>query len=145
MFAALFTLLTLPALAVGSAAPPLTLSDSQGHVSRFKPAAKGVTLLNFWATWCPPCREELPRLDAAQRSGKLKVVAVNVGESPAGVLNFWKENQLGGLPLAFAHTADLRGWPLPGLPTSVLLDAGGKVRALKFGPLTAAELEKWRK
>lgn len=145
MFAAFITVLMLPALTVGGAAPLLKISEQQGHVRFFKPAAKGLTLLNFWATWCPPCREELPRLLAAQRPGKLKVVAVNVGQTPAGVLKFWKENKLGGLALAFARTEDLRGWPLPGLPTSVLLDAGGKVRALKFGPVTAAELEAWGK
>ena len=143
MFAALLTVMTLPALAVDTAAPPLKTSDSRGNVRIFKPAAMGLTLINFWATWCPPCREELPRLLAAQHSGKLKVVAVNVGESPPGVLKFWKANQLGGLPLVFARTGDLRGWPLPGLPTSVLLDQSGKVRALKFGAVTAAELAKW--
>ena len=142
---AMFGLLTLLALAVGQVAPPLNIHSAQGAVSRLKPAARGLTLLNFWATWCPPCREELPRLQAGQRPGRLRVVAINVGQSAPGVLNFWKENQLGHLPLVFARSAELQGWPLPGLPTSVLLDPDGTVRALKFGPVTAEELAAWAK
>lgn len=137
--------LTLTALALGQVAPPLKVRDQRGAAHVLELAHQGLTLLNFWATWCAPCREELPRLLAAQRPSTLRVVAVNVGQSPAGVLNFWKDNQLGALPLVFAQTGDLKGWPLPGLPTSVLLDAGGKVRALKFGPLSEAELEHWAK
>ena len=141
----MLSLLTVLALAVGHVAPPLRVSDAKGRVFAVKPAAEGLTLLNFWATWCSPCREELPRLLTAQRPGKLKVVAVNVGQSPGGVLRFWQTNSLEKLPLVFARTGDLRAWPLPGLPTSVLMDASGRVRALKFGPVSAADLAGWGK
>ncbi|WP_420597370.1 TlpA family protein disulfide reductase [Deinococcus sp.] len=132
-------------LAVGQVVPPLNIHDAAGQASAFKPAARGLTLLNFWATWCPPCREELPRLLAAQHPGKLKVVAVNVGQSPDGVLKFWHQQKLEKLPLAFARSGDLNAWPLPGLPTSVLLDASGRVRAVRFGPVSEAELAGWGK
>ncbi|WP_293913531.1 TlpA disulfide reductase family protein [Deinococcus sp.] len=142
MFNAL-SLLTLSALAVGQTAPSLTVTDRLGQVHPLRPAPRGLTLLNFWATWCPPCVGELPRLMAAQRPDKLRVVALNVDQTPASALKFWKENALGALPLVFVGSGDLSGWPLPGLPTSVLLDASGRVRALKFGPVSAGELAGW--
>jgi cytochrome c biogenesis protein CcmG, thiol:disulfide interchange protein DsbE len=140
----LLSLLSLNALAVGQLAPPLTVTDRLDHRHPLRLAPTGRTLVNFWATWCPPCREELPRLAAAARPGRLKVVAVNVSQAPGSALRFWKEHALGALPLVFVGSSDLNGWPLPGLPTSVLLDASGKIRALKFGPLSAEELNEWR-
>ena len=139
----MLSLLSLSALAVGQVAPSLTVKDRLGSVHVLRPAARGLTLLNFWATWCPPCREELPRLAAAGRPGRLRVVAVNVGQAPASALSFWKDNALGALPLVFVGSGDLSGWPLPGLPTSVLLGVSGRVRAVKFGPISDAELAAW--
>jgi len=108
----------------------VVVSSAPGHTLTFKHAARGLTLLSFWATWYLPCHEELLRL-TAQRTSKPRVRA------------FWKANRLSSPPLAFARSRDLSAWPLPGLLTSVLLDAVGSVQALRFGPLTAQELENW--
>ncbi|RMH54193.1 MAG: TlpA family protein disulfide reductase, partial [Deinococcus-Thermus bacterium] len=96
-------------------------------------------LLNFWATWCPPCRAEMPLLAEYQEKG-YPIVLLNVGESTSAVQAFMGHNGLsvrvfldpGGLQRAFG---------VSGLPTTLLLDAEGKVEARHLGPVNRAQLE----
>ncbi len=92
-----------------------------------------VVLINFWATWCPPCRREMPSLQRLwqQHGGKtdLQIVAVNVGEDADTVHGF-----MGSLDVSptFSIVFDkdsavLRNWPIKGLPTTFLLDRKGRI------------------
>jgi thiol-disulfide isomerase/thioredoxin len=106
-------------------------------------------LLNFWATWCPPCIRELPELNRFQRDHRAAgwtVLALAV-DSPAPVREF-----LGKLPLDMPVVlAGLPGTELArtlgnaqgGLPFSVMLDASGRVRHRKLGQTHYAELASW--
>jgi len=106
-------------------------------------------LLNFWATWCPPCIAELPLLDAlAQKEANhLQVLGLAI-DSPRAVLRFIEQRPL-SFPVAWADPA--RGMPLMealgngsgGLPFSVLLDANGVIVQRKLGKLFQFELDKW--
>lgn len=101
---------------------------------------------NFWATWCEPCREELPLLDQLYKeyeSKRLQVVGIAV-DNAANVREFSKL-----VPLRFpvliggAAAIDLMrqlGNSSGGLPFTVLLDASGRLRGRRLGPYTAAEL-----
>ncbi len=115
---------------------PLTLSDFRG-----KP-----TIVNFWATWCPPCRRELPALQTAYaaRSDRLGFVAVDVKEDEGRVSSFAEE-----LGLTFPIVFDLDGaisdvsYEVRGLPTTLFVDANGVVAARHIGPLDEATINSY--
>ena len=106
-------------------------------------------LLNFWATWCPPCVEELPMLNAFYRENASKgwqVVGLAI-DQPSSVRKF-----LDRLPLDFpVGLAGLGGTELGrslgnltgGLPFTVVLGQGGKVLHRKMGQVTAQDLQLW--
>lgn len=106
-------------------------------------------LLNFWATWCPPCIAELPLLDAVAQSqaSHLQVLGLAV-DSPRSVVRFLEQRPL-SFPVAWADPA--RGMPLMealgngsgGLPFSVLFDANGAIVQRKLGKLFQFELDRW--
>jgi len=104
-------------------------------------------LCNFWATWCGPCREELPLLDAAQqqhaRSG-LQVVGIGI-DSAANIREYVKVVQV-GFPLLvgeFGAIALMRrlGNRSGGLPFTAVLDRAGRLRHRRLGAYSAAELD----
>ncbi|SFD85459.1 TlpA disulfide reductase family protein [Paracidovorax konjaci] len=106
-------------------------------------------LVNFWATWCPPCVEELPMLNAFYRAHKEKgwqVVGLAI-DQPSAVRQF-----LARVPLDFpVGLAGLQGTDLGrslgnltgGLPFTVLLGADGSIRHRKMGQVTAEDLTQW--
>lgn len=106
-------------------------------------------VVNFWASWCEPCRRELPALQAfAQQHsgpGAMRVLAVNVGEEQALVRRFLAE--AGARDLTVLLDADARAsdaWGAYGLPASFLVDAAGRIRAVQSGEITTEQLERWR-
>ena len=134
---------------VGEAAPALELPDLQGRMHRLAGYRGRRVLLNFWASWCGPCLDELPALDRAQR---------NVGENGAIVLGIAMDEParvrafLGHHPVRFPillgrmeapSTSLLWGDQAEILPYSVLIDADGRVIATHRGPLDAATLDRW--
>jgi thiol-disulfide isomerase/thioredoxin len=106
-------------------------------------------LINFWATWCPPCVEELPLLDGFYRqniSKSFQVIGLAI-DQPSSVRAFLQKT-----PVSFpVGMAGLEGTELGralgnqsgGLPFSVVLGASGKVAARKMGRLTAEDLSRW--
>ena len=111
-------------------APPLAATDILG-----KPVTKAdwggkVVLVNFWATWCPPCREEIPELIELKKQygDRLQIIGISEDEDPpAKVLKFAQEKGM-GYPIVMATPrliADFGG--VPALPTSFLIDTQGRV------------------
>lgn len=96
-----------------------------------------LVLLNFWTTWCAPCRMELPRLEEFHRAYQdkgLEVVAVNYGETEEQVREFLKANSQLTLRVVldpYAETAQRFG--VSGLPTTVIIDGNGVVRWARNG------------
>jgi thiol-disulfide isomerase/thioredoxin len=105
-------------------------------------------LINFWATWCPPCIKELPEFDrfASSHAGQLRVVGLAI-DGLAPVQEFLKKQPVGfAIGLAgFAGTDLARslGNSTGALPFTVLLDAKGAVAQRKLGETQLAELEAW--
>lgn len=123
-----------------------TLPDASGSSQDFS-RLKGKTLVvNFWATWCPPCVEEMPELSALQSElDKQNAQIVGIGiDSASNIANFSKRYQI-HYPL---YVAGMKGSELArqfgdkegGLPFTVLIDASGKVRKTYLGRVNVAQL-----
>lgn len=132
-----------PAPAIGHPAPDVTLTDTNGQVFKLSDLRGTPVVLNFWATWCPPCRAELPELQAASErlTGQVLIIGVNQAEAPADVKAF--AQQLGltfQIPLDTQMEAS-RLYLVRSLPTTFFIDRSGVIRQMQVGPLTEATLE----
>jgi thiol-disulfide isomerase/thioredoxin len=104
-------------------------------------------VLNFWATWCPPCRAELPELQAASErlAGQVVVVGVNQAEPSADVAAFANRMGLGfTVPLDTGAQAS-RAYGVRSLPTTFFIDRQGVIRHIQVGPVTEATLAQYLK
>ena len=132
-----------PAPRVGFAAPDFAATTLDGTAVRLADLRGRPVVLNFWATWCPPCLQELPHLmDAARRSGgRVVILGIDNGEPAATVRTFANDRGLNYpivLDPAFAIT-DL--YRVDGLPTTFFIDQDGIIRDMMMGPLTPATLQ----
>jgi thiol-disulfide isomerase/thioredoxin len=119
-------------------APALHLPDLADKPVNLQDFKGQVVLVNFWASWCPPCREEMPSLWKLQnefRGKPFRVIAVNMAETKAEVNTF--------LPAAmkrdFVVLMDRQGevlhqWKVPAFPTSYIIDKRGRLRYRLVGP-----------
>lgn len=101
---------------------------------------KNLIILNFWATWCEPCKEELPSLDRLQINPKLnnlKVLPINIGQEKQEVVdNFFKNLNVKNLTSYFdPNTSLAKEFSLRGVPTSVLFNKEGKEFARIIGSI----------
>ncbi|MCP5300503.1 MAG: TlpA family protein disulfide reductase [Chromatiaceae bacterium] len=115
------------------AAPALRLDDLDGRSWSTGDLRGRVVLLNFWATWCPPCIEELPALRRLQQrlsEADFSVVSVDVGEDRETVEAFLRSNgiELGYPVLIDGDAATVKDWNITGFPTSFVVDRVGRLR-----------------
>lgn len=125
----------------------LSLQTPDGAAVELRQWAGKPLLVNFWATWCPPCVRELPLLAAfAQQHPGVQVVGLAVDQA-AAVQKFLARQPL-GFPVAMAGAGgstltrslgNIQG----GLPFSILFDARGNVKQRKMGELSPADLQQW--
>ena len=118
--------------------PLLDLNDHRGMPHALTAYHNRVILVNFWATWCEPCREEMPALQALQdKLGKEQVVvlAVNYGESSEKVQQFVQRTPVDFPVLLDRHTEAARAWQVRVLPTSFVLGRDGHIRYSAVGML----------
>ena len=133
-----------PELAVkGPDGSPAPLLDLTGKPVRLADLRGRLVLLNFWATWCPPCQAETPilrDLDAQYRSRGLSIVGIAVQETtPADVAAYAAKYGI-GYTIGFDASADVfRTYQVFALPTQVLIGPDGRVRKVINGPLTQAD------
>lgn len=119
-------------------APDFTLNQLNGTPLALSAFKGKPVLINFWATWCPPCRSELPALETAfqKYQDKVTFIAVDVKEDPTTVAAMVQE-----LGLNFPIVLDTDGqignglYEVRGIPTSIFVDANGIVSARHVGPL----------
>lgn len=121
---------TLPEIAKPFVATDFSLTGEDGKVYRLSELRGKVVVLNFWATWCPPCRYEMPSLERLWQKVQDKdivVLAVNVGEDRDTIFEFG-----GSYPTTFPIPMDIKGevikqYPVVGLPTTYVISAKGMV------------------
>lgn len=132
--------------AANYAAPELTLTDLDGKTVSLQDYRGSVVLVNLWATWCPPCRAEMPTLEAFHRKYKddgLVLIGINQEESAELVIPFVRE-----FDLSFSIWLDLnylaeKKFGTEALPSSFVIDRDGRVRLKWIGGISAKNLEKY--
>ncbi|MBT3391472.1 MAG: redoxin domain-containing protein [Chloroflexi bacterium] len=132
-------------LAVDTPAPDFELVALTGESIRLEDLRGQPVLINFWATWCAPCKLEMPAFQDRyeQYAGDLRILAVNFDEPRADVQAFADD-----LSLTFDVLLDPGGevqrlYQVRGYPTTVLVDADGVVRVLHIGLMTENQLDQY--
>jgi peroxiredoxin len=127
---------TLTPVADRPLAPPFDLKGPEGEPIRLADFHGRPVIVNFWATWCPPCREEMPSMQRAHEQISkegMAVIAINVGEDADTVAQF-----LGQVPVDFPLPLDetsavVTSWPVRGLPTTFVVDPDGRLAYVATG------------
>ncbi len=118
-------------------AEDFSLPMPDGRTFRLSDQRGKVVFINFWATWCPPCREEMPameRLYAQQKNGPFTMVAVSLDANPALVGPYVERARL-TFPVALDPKMDLaNSYGVRALPASFVVDPRGMVVAMALGP-----------
>ncbi|HLG50959.1 MAG TPA: redoxin domain-containing protein [Chloroflexota bacterium] len=128
--------------AVGTLAPDFTLDDVAGRAVTLSAYRGKTVILNFWATWCPPCRAEMPAINAAaRRYPNVVVLAVDLEEGPALVRPYAQE-----LGLIFTPVLDTTGrvtalYHVSSLPSSFFIGPDGRIRAVHVGAMDERTIE----
>ena len=111
-------------------APDFALTDEDGNIHRLSDYKGKPVILNFWATWCPPCREEIPSMNRAWKKVKdegIEMIAINVGEDEDTIFAFTAEYPIDFQVLLDESGEMMKKWPVKGLPTTFILDIRGHI------------------
>jgi len=144
---ALHSWMRTTAIVAPSVATDFKLPDLAGKPRTLADWRNKVILLNFWATWCPPCREEIPgfiRLQERYGARGLQIVGISI-DNPEAIARFWQEMKI-NYPLLLADDSvyalmTAYGNNQGGLPYSVLIRPDGGIEATKLGAFHEKQLE----
>ncbi len=128
----------------GGATPPLELGDLEGRRHRLADYRGSVVLVNFWATWCVPCRDEMPsieRLRASLQGRRFAVLAVNLAEPEPRIRRFLDTVPVGFAVLLDRDGATAKAWQARILPATYIVGPDGRIRYQYFGDLDWAKPE----
>ncbi|MCB8987704.1 MAG: redoxin domain-containing protein [Ardenticatenaceae bacterium] len=128
---------------VGHLAPDFTLANTFGETYTLSEYRGQPVVLNFWASWCGPCRVEMPFFERTQMkfNGRVAILGVNQGESVATIRDFGARQDI-GYPLLVDEDNDINlRYTINSLPTTIFIDADGVVREVVVGVVTQAVLE----
>jgi peroxiredoxin len=127
----------MPALAgTGGPAPSFTLSSNDGKNVSLAQYQGQVVMINFWASWCGPCREEFPLLDSIYRKyNKLGFTMLGVNVEPdSKAANDWLKQTPVSFPILYDTDSKVsKLYEVAGMPSTVIIDRTGKVRVLHRG------------
>lgn len=129
----------------GEPAPQFTLQTLDGKTASLGDYRGQAVMVNFWATWCPPCRAEMPDMEQVYQEKKqdgFSVLAVNIQEARDPIAQF--VNKFG---LTFPILMDVSGevtqrYGIYGLPSSYFIDPEGKIAEVNVGPLSKAAISR---
>lgn len=128
---------------VGRPAPDFALRNGNGELVKLSDLRGNVVFINFWATWCRPCREELPGIERVyqeKRAEGLDILAVNYQESAADASKFFADLGVTVPMLLDTNGSVYNQYRLQGLPDSFFVDREGNIAALHYGFLTEEKL-----
>jgi thiol-disulfide isomerase/thioredoxin len=133
-------------VAVEFSAPSLSLTDLQGNPVDLEDYLGQVILVNNWATWCPPCKAEMPTFEAFYQEHKVQgftIVAIEAGQPQAEVANFVNSYKLSFPVWLDANNKALDAFRNQRLPNSYLIDRDGIVRLAWTGAISRQMLDKY--
>lgn len=136
--AVLMLAVSAPAMALSSnePAPDFTLKSNSGGNVKLSELRGQVVMVNFWASWCGPCRQEMPLLDALHQRYKdlgFTVLGVNVEEDPAAARSLLEEVPV-TFPILFdSNNRVSEAYEVDAMPSTVIVDRDGKVRYIHKG------------
>ncbi|MGO2242459.1 MAG: redoxin family protein [Halomonas sp.] len=126
--------------------PDVTLEDVDGNNVHLPSLTESgdLIIVNLWATWCPPCRREMPLLEAAAQREGISVIVANQGEDLLPTVRYLDDQQLDFRYALRDPSQQLMAlFESPGLPTTVLFDRQGNTLDVHVGELTRAHLDRW--
>ncbi len=134
---------------VGSPAPDFTLQTPAGQPIKLSTLRGQWVFLNFWATWCPPCRQEMPTFDRLLKGefgpvkGKVTVLAVDTLETASQVSAFLTDLKV-DVPVGLdTDGAVNRLYGVVKLPTTYVIDPAGVIRYEQYGEITAERMREY--
>ncbi|SER89832.1 Peroxiredoxin [Gracilibacillus ureilyticus] len=126
-------------LDIGDKAPDFELQSMGGEFIQLSDFKGKKVMLNFWATWCPPCREEMPEMEQFYQNTNIEILAINLVETETSyqvIENFRQENEL-TFPVLLDNgnkAADI--YRIVPIPATYLIDSNGIIQFRTYGPLT---------
>jgi len=131
----------------GTLAPAFSLQDLGGRTISLADLKGKIVVLNFWATWCPPCRAEIPDfIDFynQNRTNNLEIVGVSVDELTVQQLQPFVQKNKMTYPVALASPKIVRDYgPIDAIPTTFILDRLGRIRHTQVGLMEKKDLAAW--
>ncbi len=123
---------------VGEQAPPFTLQSLDGSMVSLADFEGKPVMINFWATWCPPCRAEMPDMEAFYTNYEIDILAVNLTttEYSANDVEEFVDNLGLSFPILLDQSGDVTSlYRIQPLPTSYFIDGNGVIRHVNVGPM----------
>jgi thiol-disulfide isomerase/thioredoxin len=131
-----------PGTLAGAPAQSFDVHRTDGRTDALAHYRGHVVLMNLWATWCPPCRQEMPELERFSReyAGRVVVLGIDQGESAAAAARFGREAGVTFPILVDDQQQYGRAYSALGLPTSVVVSRDGRVVKGVDGAMTLAQM-----
>ena len=127
----------------GQPAPDFALRDADGKLMKLSDLRGKVVFVNFWASWCVPCKKELPDIQKIydeKHADGLEVLAINWQDNAETAIGFLSSHNI-HVPLLLDQSGSVYAqYRLQGLPDSFFVDRNGNIAALQFGSLTEAKM-----
>ena len=131
----------------GADAPNFPIKSPNGKVIKLSDYKGKAVLLHFWATWCPPCRKELPgmeelskKLDAQGESAKLAFLGICISDTAKNQSAFMKKNNYTFLSCLDETDEVASLYKIQGVPTSILISPDGKILSINVGMMNEKQL-----
>lgn len=129
---------------IGNTAPDFSLKALDGSTLKLADLRGKPVMVNFWATWCPPCKEEMPAMEAAYEKARdqgIEFLGVDVKEDPSVVEKFVKEKGYSWTFLLDQDGTAGQRYQITGIPETFFIDRNGVLQARVIGPMSPTVLE----